>query len=247
MPFPPAKREVSGVNLVTEVKVVIDKMIVEKLLSKLKSWYKSGEWWRNVDYTPFEIVVAIIVSQRTYYKQVIRFMETFRARYKSPEDVCEGSTDELIAVCRVVGMAERRAATIRELSRKILSVSGMKNLLKLSPEKARELLLSVKGIGEKTADMILVALFGSKYFIVDCNILRVLRRLGIIPTNIDIYRARKELEPFIPSEHRVFLHTSLVSLGQKICRPRNPVCTACPLNKLCDYARKTVAHDQNFL
>jgi endonuclease III-like uncharacterized protein len=66
----------------------------------------------------------------------------------------------------------------------------MEEFLKLPPEKAKELLLSVKGIGEKTADMILVALFGAEYFIVDSNILRVLKRLHIISEDADIYKAR---------------------------------------------------------
>jgi endonuclease III len=62
--------------------------------------------------------------------------------------------------------------------------------LRLPLDEARGLLLSIEGIGEKTADMILAALFGSKYFTVDSNILRVLRRLDVISMDADIYEAR---------------------------------------------------------
>jgi endonuclease-3 len=84
--------------------------------------------------------------------------------------------------------------------------------------------------------MILVALFGAEYFIVDSNILRVLKRLHIISGDADIYKARRELEPYIQPEHRIFLHTSLLSLGQRICKAKRPLCGKCPLNEVCSYA-----------
>jgi endonuclease-3 len=215
---------------------MMEKAFIETLFFRLKNWYKAREWWREVEYTPFEIMIAITASQRTFYKQIIKFMEMFKSRYKDPKDVVEGRFDELMSMCRVIGMATRRAQTIYELSKKVLDVGGMEEFLKLSPEKARELLLSVEGIGEKTADMILVALFSAKYFIVDSNILRVLKRLNIISGDADIYKARRELEPYIRPEHRIFLHTSLVSLGQRICKAKRPLCCKCPLNEVCPHA-----------
>ncbi|MCC6005961.1 MAG: hypothetical protein LM590_16605 [Thermofilum sp.] len=214
----------------------MEKACIEALLFRLKNWYKAREWWREVEYTPFEIMVAITVSQRTSYKQIIKFMEMFKSRYRDPRDVVKGRFDELMSMCRVVGMATRRTRTIYELSKKVLDAGGMEEFLKLPPEKARELLLSVEGIGEKTADMILVALFGAEYFIVDSNILRVLKRLNIISGDADIYKARRELEPYIRPEHRIFLHTSLLSLGQRICKAKRPLCGKCPLNEVCPYA-----------
>jgi endonuclease III len=214
------------------------KTFMEHLLLRLKGWCRTREWWREVDYAPFEVMIAIAVSQRTYYKQIIKFMEMFKAKYKGPEDVIEGRVDELTAMCRTIGMATRRVRVIHELSRKVLDVGGMEEFLKLPLDEARGLLLSIEGIGEKTADMILVALFGGKYFIVDGNILRVLRRLNIISMDADIYEARRELEPYIEPDHRVFLHAALVSLGQRVCKVKHPLCDKCPLNRVCLHARR---------
>jgi len=210
---------------------------MKRIILRLKGWYQAREWWRTVNYNPFEVMVAIAVSQRTYYKNIIRFMKAFSERYRSPEDVVKAGMDELIASCRVIGMANRRARMLYELCRRILDIGGVNAFLELPPEEARELLLSVEGIGEKTADMILVALFDRKYLIVDANILRVMKRLKIIPADVNIYKARQILEPWVPLNQRVFLHTALVSLGQRICKPRNPNCSVCPLNTLCEYSK----------
>jgi endonuclease-3 len=110
--------------------------------------------------------------------------------------------------------------------------------LRLPLDEARGLLPSIEGIGEKTADMILAALFGGKYFIVDSNILRVLRRLDVISMDADIYEARRELEPYIQPDRRIFLHVALVSLGQRVCRAKHPFCDKCPLNGVCLHARR---------
>jgi len=78
--------------------------------------------------------------------------------------------------------------------------------------------------------MILAALFSGKYFIVDSNILRMLRRLNVISMDADIYEARREPKPYIRSDRRIFLHVALVSLGQRVCRVKNPICDKRPLN-----------------
>jgi len=75
--------------------------------------------------------------------------------------------------------------------------------------------------------MILVALFGEKYFIVNSNILRVLKRLKVVPQNADIYKAQEIIEPLIPKNERVFLHLALLHLGRTICKPK-PKCEVCP-------------------
>ena len=220
-------------------KTVISSQTINDVIESLKGWYKASEWWRYVDYSPFQLMIAISMSQRTFYKQVAKFMEIFRFKYKTPEDIIKASPFELQELCKLIGMARRRALLIQQLAKIISDIGGMDSFLKLPPEKARKMLINVKGIGEKTADMILVALFNEKYFIVDSNILRVLKRLGLVPIDSNIYKAREIVEPLIPLKHRVFLHTALVSLGQRICKPSKPSCRICPLHELCPYYKNT--------
>jgi len=128
---------------------VISSQTINDIIESLKGWYKASEWWRCIDYSPFQLMIAISLSQRTSYKQLAKFMEIFRLKYKTPEDIIKASPSELQELCKPIGMARRRALLIQQLAKIISDVGGMDSFLKLPPEEARRMLLNVKGIGEK--------------------------------------------------------------------------------------------------
>ena len=209
--------------------------LITEIIRRLKKWYKPQEWWKNVDYSPWEIMIAIAFSSRTSYKQVIKCMEKLRRVFRTPEDIMNMPNERLAHSIRMVGFVRRRVIMLKKLAKMIISVGGISNFLNLDTRTARKLLLSVPWIGPKTADMILVALFGEKYFIVDSNILRVLKRLKVVPQNANIYKAREIIESLIPKNERVFLHLALLHLGRTICKPK-PKCEVCPLKNICKFS-----------
>jgi endonuclease-3 len=157
-------------------------------------------------------------------------------RFPSLEAIAGASLDELREALRPFGLHGLRARMLRELAARILSLGGLRAFLKLGPREAREILLSVPGIGEKTADIILAALFGEDVFVVDTHILRIARRLELVSPGTSIYEARRLIEPLIPRGKRLRLHLALIKLGREICRPRKPRCNECPLREICSYA-----------
>jgi endonuclease-3 len=103
---------------------------------------------------------------------------------------------------------------------------------------ARNFLTSFSGVGVKTANVLLLFSFGKEAFPVDTHILRVAKRLGLVPPSADLSRAALRLEPHVPSGEAMPLHINLIRLGREICRPRNPLCPECPLLPVCPEGRR---------
>ena len=99
--------------------------------------------------------------------------------------------------------------------------------------KARSYLTSFPGVGVKTANVVLLFSFGKEAFPVDTHILRVAKRLGLVPPRSDLSRAALRLEPHVPPGESMSLHINLIRLGREICRPRKPQCPECPLLPIC--------------
>lgn len=215
---------------------MIDLEKLEKTVELLSSWEASKPWWTTVDYNEYQIMLAIVLSNRTSYRQVRRFLESFTKKCPDFNCIASKTLEDLEAELKPLGIAKLRARLLKGLADIIQGVGGIRAFLRLNPERARTLLLQVTGIGPKTADMILVALFNQSYFIVDSHILRIMKCLGVLGSEINnLYKARELLEPYIPEHIRKEIHTKLVMLGQTICKPANPKCTECILRGVCNF------------
>jgi endonuclease III len=103
---------------------------------------------------------------------------------------------------------------------------------------AREYLTSFPGIGVKTANVLLLFSFGMPAFPVDTHILRVTKRLGLVPANADLGKAALSLEPHVAKRDHGPLHLNLIRLGRELCRPRAPLCPPCPLLPVCPEGKR---------
>jgi endonuclease-3 len=100
----------------------------------------------------------------------------------------------------------------------------------------REELLKLPGVGCKTADCVLNYAFGKGVIVVDGNVLRVANRLGL-SDSADPKKVRGDLTLFVPEKLRSDINYLLVRLGQEICIPRSPKCSACPITQYCEYGQ----------
>ncbi len=212
---------------------------IEEVIKRLRNHFIMHRWWENTDYTPFEIMVAIILSQRCHYKLVAMAMIDFRDKYRDPEEVVRDPT-HLDSIIKRTGYRKNKISAVIGLSKTIIDNGGIDLFLKSDPEAVRHKLLSIKGIGEKTADVILMALYKFQVFPVDVHILRIMKRLGIVSKKDDIYSARRKVEPLIPPRDRAYLHAALVSYGQRICRSKFPICSRCILEDICEISKERV-------
>lgn len=189
-------------------------------------------------FDPLELLVRTILSQNTSDRNRDRAYEALRARFPKLEEVVAAPVEEVAAALRPAGMHHQRARRLQEVLRRILAERGelsLSFLEALPPKEAETWLLSLPGVGKKTAYIVLLFAFGHERFPVDTHIARVTQRLGLWNGRGDPHEA---LAPLIPRGRAYPLHLNLIRLGREYCRPRNPRCSRCPLRTLCAYAQK---------
>lgn len=187
-------------------------------------------------------LILTILSQNTNDRN--RDMAYCRLRERFPfwEQALEGGAGEVAEAIKPGGLSNQKARRILQILRWLKQEYGELNLdfiCALPVDKAMELLLSLKGVGVKTASVVLLFTCGQALFPIDTHIYRVLRRLGIIPLKATAEKAFYLLEDRIPSDKVLSLHLNIIKFGRTICQARNPKCRHCFLNNQCPYfARK---------
>jgi endonuclease-3 len=144
---------------------------------------------------------------------------------------------------RVGGLAAAKAKAILSALRRLSGERGaytLDFLADLPLAQARSYLTSFPGVGVKTANVVLLFSFRRDAFPVDTHILRVARRLGLVPRNATLARAALLLEPHVPPGEHAPLHLNMIRLGREICRPRNPRHAECPLLPACPEGKRSV-------
>jgi endonuclease-3 len=141
-------------------------------------------------------------------------------------------------------LANQKGPRIQGALRKIKNKSGgemdLEFLRNLPREEARQWLLSIKGVGPKTAAIVLLFSMGIPAFPVDTHIFRVTGRIGIRPKNLSVEKTHEYLEDRIPENAYCDLHLNLIRLGREICGARKWYCYRCPVEDLCSFEEKNL-------
>ena len=209
---------------------------LQKIVKILSEKYEINEWWER--YTPFETLISIILSQRTYWKNVKTATERFAERFNGVVDV-----KEIEKVIKPAGLYRVRARRIRNIARDLVEKYDGKldKILNLPYDEAKKQLITIKGIGPKTADVFLMAVNGEQVLPIDVHIFRIMKRLGIACERDDYESLRAKLESEIPPKQRMKTHLILIEFGRRICRARNPKCEECPIKRYCEVGKKDFA------
>ncbi len=185
--------------------------------------------------------VLTILSQNTADVNRDRAFAGLVERYPTVPLLAAASPEGLEEAIRPGGLAKAKAGAILSALERIRRERGsftLDFLAEMSLDEARDYLTSFSGVGVKTASVVLLFSFGRPAFPVDTHILRVVRRLGLVPATSDASRATKILEPHVPRGAAMPLHINLIRLGREICRPRNPLCGQCPLLAICPEGKR---------
>lgn len=190
---------------------------------------------------PLALLVSTILSQNTSDVNRDRAYARMRERFPTWEEVRDAPLEGLIEAIRPAGLAPTKAPRIQEALRRITAERGELSLAFLAEmplEEARAWLLSIPGVGPKTAAIVLLFAFGRPAFPVDTHIYRVTRRLELIPPRATREQAHVLLEQAIPPELYYPLHLNLIALGRDVCHPRDPECARCVLREDCAFYRE---------
>ncbi len=196
-----------------------------------------GDCPKYVPKPPLDELINTILSQNTNDRNRDLAYANLRSRYPTWEAVRDAPLDEVIALIRPAGLATTKAPRIQEALRRITAERGaltLDFLREMSVEEARTWLTDLKGVGPKTAAIVLLFTLDMPAFPVDTHIHRVTGRLGLIPPRTSREKAHQLLESLVPPDIYRAFHLNLIEHGRHTCRARRPHCTSCALRDLCD-------------
>jgi endonuclease III len=202
----------------------------------LVDFYGHPEWPDCVP--PLDQLIETILSQNTNDTNRDRAFQALRRSFSTWEAVRDAEPESVVAAIRPAGLANQKGPRIQQVLREITQQRGSLDLDFLSDlpvDQAYHYLLGFKGVGPKTASIVLLFSFGKPAFPVDTHIYRITGRLGIRPARMSVEQAHDFLAEFFPSDTYQSLHLNLIRLGREICQARKPNCPSCPLNQACEF------------
>ena len=198
-----------------------------------------GSWWPKD--RPFEVVIGAILTQQSTWTNVEKALRNLKeANVLTPNDIAELPLEDLKQIIKPSGFFNQKAERLREISEYLLVAYGgdLKLLFTKDKKILREELLELKGIGEETADSIILYAAEKTEFVVDAYTKRIYSRLKIVEENISYEDLKKYIINEIPEKLLVYqeFHGLMVLLGKNICKKKNPNCKECPLNSKCNFS-----------
>jgi endonuclease-3 len=185
-------------------------------------------------YDPFKNLVIGILSQNTSDRNSVRAYASLKRALGdiTLESIRRASLKEIERAIKVGGLWRIKARRIKELADALAARYGSAGQLLKLGERAKEELVKLPGIGEKTADVFVAYCIKAQAFPIDTNIARVAKRLGICRSK-SYRQMNQELKDFFPRHRWVRVHELLLRLGRDFCRARKASCKPCPVNELC--------------
>lgn len=185
-------------------------------------------------------LVSTILSQNTNDLNRDRAFQALRARFPTWEAVRDAPSRSVVAAIRSAGLANLKGPRIQKVLRAITAERGTLDLdflRRLTADEARAWLLRFRGVGPKTAAIVLQFALGHRAFPVDTHVYRVTGRLGLRPDRASPEQTHKILEGLFRPEDYGSVHLNLIRHGREVCHARRPACPDCILRDLCQYWR----------
>ncbi|HLS80238.1 MAG TPA: endonuclease III [Steroidobacter sp.] len=183
--------------------------------------------------TPFELLVAVILSAQATDKSVNLATRKLFADANTPQAILALGVDGLSKYIRTIGLFNSKARNIIAMCQQLIEQHGGQ------PPRSREALEALPGVGRKTANVILNTAFGEPTIAVDTHIFRVANRTGLAP-GASVRAVEDGLMKVVPAQYRRDAHHWLILHGRYICTARRPKCPQCPIADLCEYPDKTL-------
>lgn len=202
------------------------------MYSRLFEHFGPQGWWPGG--TAFEVTVGAILTQNTNWGNVEKAIANLKAaKLLSPRKLYALPERRLAALIRPSGYYNIKAKRLRALLKMLCEKYGgsLKRVFRLPLAGLREELLSVNGIGEETADSIVLYAAEKPTFVVDAYTRRILSRHGLCQPGAAYSEVKQIFESKLKPDVKLYneYHALLVRLGKMLCRARNPLCDKCPL------------------
>lgn len=202
----------------------------------LRETYGYPQWRQHLP--PVDELVSTILSQNTNDTNRDVAFDALKTRFPTWEAVRDADPEAVVEAVRPAGLANQKGPRIQAALRHLTETQGqitLDFLEQMSVEEAKAWLVSLDGVGPKTAAIVLLFAFNLPAFPVDTHVHRVTGRLGLIGPKVSAERAHDILERIAPPEDYYPLHLNLIRHGREVCHARTPQCAVCPLQGHCNY------------
>lgn len=210
-------------------------MDIDKIYSILELEFNSNKLVHSefVDFMenikdPYLVLICCILSLRTNDKTTIGATKRMLKLAKTPLEMVKINPDKLAEAIYPVGFYKNKANQIIELSKEIIEKYDGK-----TPDTIEEL-TKFKGVGRKTANLVLTKGFNKPAICVDVHVHRIFNRLKYVKTKTPD-ETEMALRKKLPKKYWIQINTYLVTLGQNVCKPIKPKCEICPIKELCAF------------
>lgn len=217
----------------------ISRYLLQDVYRRLLSAYGPQHWWPAEE--SFEVMLGAVLTQSTAWHNVERAIANLRAaRALSPPAIRRLPLTELAQIIRPCGYYNSKAQKLKSLAYWLgdTYADDLDRLFTGDTGSLRESLLAVRGIGQETADSILLYAAGKPVFVIDAYTRRIVSRLGVAVEKDSYISYQRLFMAHLPADAEMFneYHALLVQLGKDTCR-KKPLCQRCCLRTLCRFCR----------
>jgi endonuclease-3 len=208
-------------------------LIGDEVVARLRKYFPT-KWSQSTN--AFGSLIRTILSQNTNFRNEDSAYKTLDRRIGvNPQMLASARLDDVMDSIRSAGLYRNKAPRIIELARIVLEkyCGDLSSLLKKNYGEAREELMTLPGVGMKTADVFLLFQGNKAVIPIDTHIFRISRRLGFAPKISNYDEVRRALEAIFRPEDYRDVHLLLIQLGREVCTARKAKCVICPLAKIC--------------
>ncbi|MCR8967412.1 MULTISPECIES: endonuclease III [Streptococcus] len=183
--------------------------------------------------TPFQLLVAVILSAQTTDKAVNKVTPNLWQRYPQIEDLASAEVSEVESYIKHIGLYKTKAKNIIKTAQLILEKFDGQ-----LPKTHKEL-ESLPGVGRKTANVTLAEIYKIPAIAVDTHVARIAKRLNISSPTADVVEIEQDLMKKVPKKDWIVTHHRLIFFGRYHCLAKNPKCDICPVQSYCKYYKET--------
>jgi len=209
-------------------------MSIEEVIKLLEQEYGPLEW--QPENSPIDVLVGTILSQNTSDVNSGRAFGSLKATFDSWEPVASAPVEHIAQAIKSGGLSRIKAVRIKQILNKIEEERGSLSLDFLNSMdmlEAKDYLMNLPGVGQKTASCVLLFSLGKPALPVDTHVFRVARRLGLINSNVSVEKAHALLQEQITPSKVYQFHLHMIEHGRRVCHARQPRCHECVLRSGC--------------
>jgi len=209
-------------------------MAIGEVIKLLEQEYGSLEWHPGRE--PIAVLMGTVLSQNTSDVNSRRAFDSLIDTFDSWESVAAAPVEHIAQVIKSGGLSRVKAVRIKQILAKIEKEQGgisLDFLKSMDMTEAKDYLLHLPGVGQKTASCVLLFGIGKPCLPVDTHIFRVAKRLGLIDSKVSIEEAHDLLQRQIPPSKVYQFHLHMIEHGRQVCHARRPRCNECVVTEIC--------------